>query len=221
MPRTQNTTIATQLAVVILLAINTDAKSGYEEPLFDVVEQFDEFEIRRYAPYLVAETTVAGDFDDSGNAAFRRLAGYIFGDNQARTKMKMTIPVTREPTPSEKMQMTAPVTRRPSSEEGRAAYTYQFVMERKYALETLPVPNDDRVTLREVPQRLVAVRRYSGTTRERNFSRNLAILKAALAAAGLTTVGEAQSATYNGPFTLPFLRRNEVLIELAPSSANQ
>ena len=132
-----------------------------EEPDYKVVGEYDNFELRLYAPYIIAEVDVQGEFDESGNNAFRILAGYIFGDNSASEKMAMTAPVasTREEK-GEKMAMTAPVTSTAASENDRT--TYAFVMERKYTLQTLPVPNDDRIRIRSMPERTIAVHRYSG-----------------------------------------------------------
>ncbi|MEO0577664.1 MAG: heme-binding protein [Pseudomonadota bacterium] len=175
---------------------------AYEEPAYSVVDAFEEFEIRRYEPYIVAEATVNGDFESTGNLAFNILAGYIFGDNQSQEKMKMT----------------APVTRRSSIDGNERTTTYQFVMERKYSLDTLPLPTDPRVTLIEVPERIVAARRYTGRINERNYQENLDILLTELAAVGIQATSEPQSAVYNGPFILPFLRRNEVLIDVDPLS---
>ncbi|MEO1033935.1 MAG: heme-binding protein [Pseudomonadota bacterium] len=191
---------------------------AYEEPAYSVVDAFEEFEIRRYEPYIVAEATVNGDFESTGNLAFNILAGYIFGDNQSQEKMKMTVPVTREAKGGTKMKMTAPVTRRSSSDGNERTTTYQFVMERKYSLDTLPLPTDPRVTLIEVPERIVAARRYTGRINERNYQENLDILLTELAAVGIQATSEPQSAVYNGPFILPFLRRNEVLIDVDPLS---
>jgi hypothetical protein len=198
------------------LAFLTGTAMAYEEPEYRVVRETDEFELREYAPYIVAETVVEGDYRSSGNKAFRILAGYIFGDNRSAEKMAMTAPVTADRgADGEKMKMTVPVTSSPDAGDGR--YRYQFVMERKYTLETLPVPNDERVTLREVPARLVAARRYSGRRTERNFLRHRDALLSAIEAAGLEPLSAPQSAAYNGPFTLPMLRRNEVLVEVAPA----
>ena len=87
-----------------------------EEPSYQVVQTYPELELRRYAPYLVAETEVSGDFDEVGNQAFRILADYIFGNNRAREKMEMTAPVNQQPArgESDKIEMTAPVTQRPT-----------------------------------------------------------------------------------------------------------
>ena len=181
-----------------------------EEPEFTVIQSFEGFELRHYPPYLVAEVDVQGDFDDAGNEAFRLLAGYIFGDNQSSEKMRMTAPVESRPADTgEKMAMTAPVT---AVSSGDGLTTYAFVMERKYTLETLPVPNNDRIRIRTMPERIMAVRRYSGRWTEERYEQNLAELEAALSAAGIEAQGEPVLARYNSPFSLPILRRNEVML---------
>lgn len=189
-----------------------------EEPEYTVIETFEDFELRHYPPYLVAEVDARGDFDEAGNDAFRILAGYIFGDNQSATKMSMTAPVESRPADiSEKMAMTAPVTA-VASGEGRT--TYAFVMERKYTMNTLPVPNDSRVRVREMPERVMAARRYSGRWTQERYVHNLESLRAALTKAGIETVGEPILARYNSPFSLPMLRRNEVMLEVVGEDAS-
>ncbi|MEM7482563.1 MAG: heme-binding protein [Acidobacteriota bacterium] len=206
------------IAIVSTLAMGSAAKADYEEPEYRVIEQREGYEIREYAPHLVAATTVEGDFDSTGGRAFRILARYIFGDNTASEKMEMTVPVTSKATapPEEtgvEMNMTVPVSKKPSDGTGDA-YTYRFVMERAYTEKSLPKPNDPRVEIVEIPERVMAVRRYSGRTTERNFDENLAALERALARDGLTAIGVPEAAAYNGPFTLPARRRNEVMVEV-------
>lgn len=188
---------------------------AYEEPEYRVVEEHEEYELRVYEPYLVAETVVEGDYGESGSSGFRILAGYIFGNNRSSEKMAMTAPVTREPVEGVKMNMTAPVIAEAAADAGR--YRYQFVMERKYTRETLPVPEDERVSIREIPARTMAAHRYSGRWTAANFEKHLAILLDALERDGVEVIGKPLSAAYNSPFTPPFLRRNEVLVEVAPS----
>ncbi|MDH3440392.1 MAG: heme-binding protein [Gammaproteobacteria bacterium] len=184
-----------------------------EEPEYQVVRKLDDFELRHYPPYLVAEVDVQGDFDDAGNKAFRILAGYIFGDNSITEKMSMTAPVESRSAPaSEKMAMTAPVSSTAAADSDQK--TFAFVMERKYTLETLPVPNDDRIRIREVPERTMAVRRYSGRWTESKYLQNKEVLRSALEASGIQTIGRPTLARYNSPFSLPTFRRNEVMIEV-------
>lgn len=157
-----------------------------EEPDYEVLHAFGDVEIRRYAPYIIAEATVSGEASD--RRAFRLLAGYIFGNNDA----------------GEKMAMTAPVETR--GEE------YAFVMERKYSMDTLPRPEDGRIQLRTRPERIVAVRRFSGRWTEGNFERHRRALLDDLASLDIEVTGEPELARYNGPFTPWFLRRNEFIV---------
>ena len=162
-------------------------------------------------------STCRGEFDEAGKNAFRILAGYIFGDNTAAEKMAMTAPVESRPSAKgEKMSMTAPVTASSASDPHLTTYT--FVMERKYTLQTLPVPNDDRIRIRTVPERTMAVRRYSGRWTEDKYLQNEKSLQLALDANGIQTIGLPVLARYNSPFSLPFMRRNEVMIEITPDS---
>ena len=193
--------------ILPLLILMAATASAYEEPAYKVVHRGDDYEIRDYEPYLVAETTVAGDFDETGNTAFRRLAGYIFGDNRSPDAGGAA---TGE---SVRMNMTVPVTRQRDATD--RATVYHFVMERAYDLPTLPVPNADEVTLKEVSGGPVAVLRYAGRITESRFRKHLALLRAALERDGFEPVGEPMSAVYNGPFTLPPWRRNEAMIRVA------
>lgn len=187
-----------------------------EEPDYQIVDQNETFELRLYSPYIIAEVDVPGDMSEAGNRAFRILAGYIFGGNAASEKMSMTAPVESSvASGGEKMAMTAPVTATAASENGKM--TYAFVMERKYTLDTLPVPNDDQIRIRTVPERMVAVRRYSGRWTESKYQQNEQSLRSALQERAIETVGPFILARYNSPMSLPFMRRNEVMIEVALS----
>ncbi len=186
-----------------------------EEPSYRVVETFPAFELREYAPYLVAETTVDAGFDKAGNRAFGILADYIFGNNQARKKIEMTAPVNQQPagaSKGEQIEMTAPVTQRPATGTGSERYVLSFVMPRRFTLATLPTPNDPRVTLREEPARLMAVRGYSGRWTRSNYRREEARLFEAVRARGFEVLGAPVYARYNSPFSLPVMRRNEVMV---------
>lgn len=203
--------------VVLILAVMLvgGVAVAYEEPAYEVLEEREDYEVRRYAPYIVAETSVEADFRSAGKQAFRRLFGYISGKNRSAETMEMTAPVASTQR-SEKIEMTVPVVRTTPAEpvEGPASYTYYFVMPSGYTLETLPEPEDPRIALRRIPERTVAVRRYSGRANESNYRANRDRLLQALRRDGATLRGEPVSAVYNGPFTLSFLRRNEVMVEI-------
>ena len=183
-----------------------------EEPEYEIVADHGDFEIRRYAPMILAETRVDSDFEKAGNEAFRRLFGYISGDNAARAKIEMTAPVVQEPS-SEKIAMTAPVVQQLEDSGWRVA----FVVPAEYSWETAPEPTDPRVSLRLVPERMVAAVRFSGTWGEERFTGHEGKLRGRLTEHGFRPVGEAVYARYNPPFTPWFMRRNEVMIPVAPS----
>ena len=183
-----------------------------EEPKFTVVQHTEAFDVRRYAPVVVAETTVEGDWGDASSQGFRRLAGYIFGGNKSRTKFAMTAPVGIQ----DRVQLpkTTPDMLRPS---GAHAWTVSFTMPAQAALATMPIPDDPRVTLRQVPGRLVAAKRVGGWWSASNFAEESAVLLRELAAAGLKPAAtEPVLARYDPPWIPFFLRRNEVLVELVP-----
>lgn len=182
--------------------LTTTTAMAYEEPKYEIVGQAGELELRRYEAHLVAETTVDGDFDASGSAAFRILARYIFGGNQSKESMAMTIPVTRE---------RLDATGRAATETGAGRWSWTFVMPSKHTLGTLPRPVDARIVLREVPPSLVAVIRFSGRSSTANFREHEEKLRAAMAKAGLTPSGPLRFAVYDAPFKPWFMRRNEIL----------
>lgn len=189
-----------------LLAMITSMAHAIEEPAYKVVRTLDEqVELRRYAPYVVAEVVLDTRSAEAGNQAFPILAGYIFGKNKGQRKLEMTAPVTQSAEPV-KLAMTAPVTQ--AAAEG--GMRVQFVLPREVTLATAPEPLDPRVQLREEPAVVRAVIRYSGTWSQANYDEHLARLRATLAAAGLTPEGEPVLARYNPPITPWFLRRNEI-----------
>ena len=207
------------------LLLITGPAMAIEEPSFEVVRKDGAMEIRKYAPFIVAQTWVQGDMDEASGRGFRLIADYIFGNNVAvgeRTaaKIAMTAPVTMAPeAASQKIAMTAPVTMAPqaaASAPGTAQrWRVHFVMPRQYTLATLPKPNNPEVQLEEVPTKWFAVLRYSGlNTNARVQQRNEEAL-AWVQAQKLTPLGAPQLARYDPPWTLPPFRRNEILVEIA------
>ncbi len=181
-----------------------------EEPAYEVLLETKHYEVRRYQPYIVAEVDVDADFKRAGNSAFQILAGYIFGDNEPQQKMQMTAPV--ESSEGVRMNMTAPVTSQMT--DTAASFTYAFVMESKYTMETLPKPKDPDIRLVQRPERIMAVHRYSGGWSEERYDAHEKILLDSLATDRVETVGVPVFARYDAPFTPWFLRRNEVMIEV-------
>jgi hypothetical protein len=194
------------LAFLSLLLTGSDAMAT-PEARFTVIEKENDFELRRYEPQIVAQNIVEGDFTDVGNSGFRRLFEYINGKNRKKVPIPMTAPVLEE-IASEKIPMTAPV----NQERENGKWVISFVMPSDYTLETLPEPLDPGVSLKIVPGRLVAVLKYSGTWSRNRYDEKQDLLEKMLRAKGLTPTGEPIFARYNPPWTLWFLRRNEVLI---------
>lgn len=194
--------------LTLLIAENAMA---IEEPKYTVLEKSGAFELRAYAPKIIAETLVSGDLDDASSAGFRLIADYIFGNNTLASgeseEISMTAPVTME-AKSEKISMTAPVT----MAEADGKWTMHFVMPSQYTLDTLPKPNNPAVILRALPSKNYAVIRFSWFAGEEKVAKKSAELLAWVKSKNLTPLGKPELARYNPPWTPPFLRRNEVMI---------
>ncbi len=190
-------------------------EKNIEEPEYRVLSVKDGVELREYVPTLVAVTEVEGEFDASLNEGFRRLAGYIFGGNRSKQSISMTAPVGLQRASDsaqggERIAMTAPVGLQRSGQVWRMT----FVMPSDYTLETLPEPVDTRVRLETVPGKRVAVRSFSGSAPESVAKAEEARLLEDLREQGLRPVGEPVLAQYNSPFMPPFLRRNEIQVDV-------
>lgn len=177
------------------------------EAQFTVIEKEKDFELRRYEPHIVAQTIVEGDFAEVGNKGFRRLFDYINGKNRKKVPIPMRAPVLEE-IASEKIPMTAPV----NQEKENGKWVISFVMPPDYTLETLPEPLDPSVNLKIVPGRLVAALKYSGTWSRIRYDEKQDLLEEIIRGKSLIPIGDPVFARYNPPWTLWFLRRNEVLI---------
>ena len=197
--------------MLILLTLTTSnygiEAMAIEKAKYEIVESELDVEIRKYAPQIVAETFVEGEFEKVGNEGFRRLYDYISGSNRSKQSISMTAPVTQEGK-SEKIAMTAPVNQ--AQDNGKWRIT--FLMPSEYSMSELPQPLDERVVLKEDPARLVAAIKYSGTWSKSRYNDNKSLLEDFIAKRGLKVVGEAIWARYDPPFMPWFLRRNEVLI---------
>ena len=198
----------TVLCSLVLLAFPMSSHAT-EEPDYQVVQKFEDFEVRAYDAYTVAEVVVPGPAGEAGSQAFPILAGYIFGKNKGERKLAMTAPVTQAVEPV-KLDMTAPVTQTAAP----GGYHVQFVLPKGVTMASAPEPLDTRIVLRDMAPSRVAVIRFSGFWSIANYDEHLAKLQAALRAANLVGVGEAVYSRYNPPFTPWFLRRNEIWLHL-------
>lgn len=191
-----------------------------EEPAFKVIRKSERIELREYSTYMVAETRVKADFSSAGNLAFRPLFNYISGNNRRQEKIEMTAPVSQSAGRSagEKIEMTAPVTQMPASDSA-GSYVIAFAMPLRYTRDNIPQPADDRVNVREIPARTMAVLAYTGTWSEARYAEHEKILREEITAGGWNARGPVEFARYDPPFMPWFLRRNEVMIEIEPRSA--
>jgi hypothetical protein len=189
-----------------------------EEPKYELIEKSGDFELRHYQPMLIAEVLVDGDMDQASGKGFRLIADYIFGNNITKIgsskKIKMTAPVTIEPR-SEEISMTIPVSLKNIS--GR--WQVSFVMPSKYTLDTIPLPNNKQIMLRKVPARKVAVLEFSGFVNEKNTANRTQELLKWMDKNNLISSGSIELSRYDPPWTLPFLRRNEIIVEYVKSKA--
>lgn len=202
----------TAALVCCLMLTGSDPAWAVEEAEYEVIRTAGEFEVREYAPSLVAEVVVDEPFEDAGNKAFRPLFNYIDGNNRSQQKIAMTAPVSQQKS-TEKIAMTAPV----SQTRSDAGWTVSFMMPAEFTAQTIPLPEDPRVTLREVPAWRAVVIRYSGTWSQARYQEHLDQLMEWVGEQGLEPGGDPIWARYNGPFTPWFLRRNEILLPINPS----
>lgn len=190
-------------------------RSGYEQLPYTVVERIGEsVEIRRYGTRLAAEATVeTADSEAGRNEAFKALFDYISGSNQGQSKVAMTAPV-EVGTAAEEIAMSVPI-ETATSEDGR--YTMRFFLPGSFTKATAPVPTDARVQIVEVPPASVAVLRFSGSREEERIDKRKAELMKALDDPDWKVTGTPTALFYDPPWTIPFLRRNEAVVAVAPS----
>lgn len=201
--------------IILVLLFLKGSLMAIEEPAYQVIQKNENYEVRTYAPFIVAQTEVSGSFDASGNKAFRILFNYISGENQQRENIQMTAPVIQENSNANgmKIDMTAPVIQEIDESKSEVSI-FSFVMPESFTLATLPEPLDKRVTLKQIPPRTVAVLEYSGSWSENRYKEKESILLKALNDDGIRIIGKPMFARYNSPFSLWFLRRNEIMIEI-------
>jgi hypothetical protein len=178
-----------------------------EEPKYYVLMKDGKKQIRKYYPFIMAQTLIRGDFRFSANEGFYRLANYIFGANTTGEKMSMTTPVFQSK--SRKLVIPAPVLHEQKSD----GWMMSFVLPSKYKFETIPLPLMDNIELIKVPTLLVATLRYSGTNTEQKINEHSQeLIEWIEGKENLKIISEPRSAQYDAPHVLPFFRRNEVQV---------
>lgn len=205
----------TVLVLLVIWVIGSYAVIyNIEEPKFTILEEKDGYEIREYAPYIIAETTITGDFNKSTNDGFRIIADYIFGNNTSRSSIAMTAPVLENESSVnkfEKIAMTVPVIDTVENEQMR---TISFVLPSKYTLETLPKPNNPQVTITPVETQKVAVLSFTWYPTAKRVDKKKKELIALLKKDGVEVNGKIQVAQYNPPLSMPLTLRNEIIIPI-------
>ena len=181
------------LAILTLVLSPAVMAADIEEPQWELIDKLDTVELRLYQPSIQAVTELRSSASTS--AGFRRLAGYIFGGNEQAQSIAMTAPV------QETLEKERPI--------------MAFTLPAEYALDDLPAPNDDRVSIVEVPERAVATVRFSGWATGPKVARMQRELLATLSSHDIQPVGLPMLNQYNPPWTVPFLRRNEVSVEIS------
>lgn len=181
-----------------------------EKPKYSVLEQKNGYEVREYESYIVAETVVSGTRQEAISSGFTLIADYIFGNNISKSSIAMTAPVLDTQT-SEKISMTTPVLSTESSSTNR---TIAFVLPSKYTLETLPIPNNELVTLREVPAHKVAVLKFTWYATTARIEAKKQTLLSLLEKDNVKVIGDVQVAQYNPPLSMPLTLRNEIIIPI-------
>ena len=201
------------LAFLISLLIASTTMAT-EEPKFSIIEKSEPFELRNYAPQLIAEVKVEGDLDTASSQGFRLIAAFIFGQNQVSEKISMTAPVGIEATQSTKIAMTVPVGIEASKDSatGVNQWVFSFVMPSEYTMATLPKPLNPLVTIRELPAQKRAAIIFSGFNNEAKVLEKTKALEEWIKSKQWQAIGNPQFARYNPPWSLPFMRRNEILI---------
>ncbi len=194
------------ISLIFVLALGW-FMSRVEQAKYTVIKSFDNIEIRKYEKMIVAETKTSGIREDAINQGFRMIADYIFGNNISSKNIKMTAPVIQQ---SEKVAMTAPVMQHSYKDK----WLIQFVMPAEYTLKTLPKPVSPDVLLKEIPEKTFVVIRFSGRVTDENLGKQNQNLRIFIKDKKLKTNGNAIFAFYNPPWTLPFLKRNEIMLEL-------
>ena len=176
--------------LLILISILTlgSQTMAYEEANYEIIKENKNYEIRKYSDRLVIETNSI-----QGNG-FRKLFNYISGNNEEKKEIKMTVPVTEE------------------IKDGKM--TMQFYLPSKFNKNNVPKPSNSEIKILTIEGGYFAVIKYSGRSSDKNFIKNKNILERELKKDSIVILSPPIRASYNSPFTLPMLKRNEVMFRI-------
>jgi len=198
--------------LLFIFILISNSLMATDEPEFKLILKEDKFEIREYAPKIIAQVEVFGDFDQASSKGFKVLADYIFGNNKRKdgnSRIEMTAPVEMEPLP-QKINMAKPVL----TEGNDNTWIVSFIMPSEFTLETLPEPNNKNIKILSIPKEKYAVIIFSGLVRESSYQEKEKLLNQFIKEKKLKSSGEIKIARYNPPWTLPFFRRNELMLKV-------
>ena len=175
-----------KILLIVLSALTLSSQTmAYEEANYEIVKENKNYEIRKYSDRLVIETNSI-----QGNG-FRKLFNYISGNNKKNAEIKMTVPVTQE------------------NKNGNM--TMQFYLPSKFNKDNAPKPVNSEIKILTIEGGYYAVIKYSGRSSDKNFLKNKEILEKELRVDNIKVLSSPIRASYNSPFTLPMLKRNEVM----------
>lgn len=203
--------VAILVLIVVLVfgaAMIGPIMSNVEVPAYKILKKEQNIEIRQYPPLIIAEVKTAGSRQASISDGFRILADFIFGNNEGEKQLSMNGPITQQE--GIKIAMTAPV----QQEKTDAEWAISFIMPSKFSIDTIPNPINDRIKIIQIPSKRYAVITFSGRSTEANLTKHTNKLEIYMNGSSYSKVGNAKYAFYNPPWTLPFLRRNEVQFEI-------
>ena len=181
-------------ALIVLLILNTNIMAN-EQPDYTVIKKDNEFEIRQYTNFLTATVETEGERDDAIGKGFRILFKYISGENKNKESISMTVPVMQK-------------------NIGNNKWNVSFVVPKKFNLQNVPQPDNQSVKIINNANLKVIVITFSGLFSNENIKENEAKIRNYIKEKGLKIEEPAIYAGYNSPWTLWFLKRNEVLFKL-------
>jgi effector-binding domain-containing protein len=197
------------VATILVGALATGPiMSNVETPSYKVIQSKGKIEIREFDPMVIAEVQVVGRRKDAISSGFKLLADYIFGNNISRENVNTTATIQRPA--SEKIAMTAPV----QQQLANNSWLVSFVMPSEYNLEDLPKPKNIEVKLKNVPVKRFVTIQFSGTSSDENLAKHKKLLVEFIETNSISVTGTPKYAFYNPPWTLPLMRRNEVMFEV-------
>ena len=182
--------------------------SNVETPGYEVMQSQDKIEIRQFKPMVIAEVKISGHRENAISEGFRVLADYIFGNNIVQQTIAMTAPVQQQA--SRKIAMTSPT----QLQSEKDSWLVSFIMPSEYSLDTLPKPTNNRINIKRIPSKKFVTITFSGTNSNENLKIHEKKLEKFIRAKNISVTGTSKYAFYNPPWTLPLMRRNEVMIEV-------